>query len=96
MKDDDVGIAIAASMLLFWFLAIGSISSQEKNEEVRNQSSYEESNITKEHSLAKDFESAPNVVKGVKGLSVYKKDGELSRAIEPNHRVDGFNGVILK
>jgi hypothetical protein len=51
--------------------------------------------VQKEKTLSKDFEDAPENIRNAKGLSVYKQDGELSRAIEPNHKISGFNGIRL-
>ncbi|RLA73585.1 MAG: hypothetical protein DRG11_07585 [Epsilonproteobacteria bacterium] len=50
----------------------------------------------KEHSLARNFEASPDVVKGMNNIPVKKEKGQLSRAIEPNHRVSNLNGLRLE
>ena len=48
-----------------------------------------------EESLARNFEDAPDQVKWSGDISVRREQGELSRPIEPNHRVNNLIGKDL-
>lgn len=54
------------------------------------------SSSTKASSLGRDYREAPDVIQGAQGMSVHKENGELSRAVEPNNRIEGLNGLNLK
>lgn len=82
-----------AGFFLFAALFIGGGSSQ-NNEQANQQKVLEPQK--QERSLARDFEASPDVVKGMNNIPVKKEKGQLSRAIEPNHRVANLNGLRLE
>jgi hypothetical protein len=53
------------------------------------------SSQSEDNHLGADYQKATDVIQNAKGLSVHKSENEKSRAIEPNHKIEGLNGTKL-
>jgi len=94
MNDDELKIAIIVAIVLA-SLMHKPASVSHKQVDTKQVVMVENLKTKTKHkkSLSKDFRNSPEVIQGMDNIPVKKHKGELSRAIEPNHKINGLNGL---
>ena len=100
--DDDIVKVIGGIMAIFALMGGGHrITKTDTHQEHFKTNTHYEKAIScnnsdnKEESLSRNFEDAPNQVKWSGDISVRREQDELSKPIEPNHRVNNLIGKEL-
>ena len=92
--NDDIMIPVAGFFIVIALLGGGTSNKKEVESKIVEHSIQKV--VKQERSLARNFKASPDVIEGMDNISVKKDKRELSRAIEPNHKISNFNGLELE